>query len=98
MAQHHLVPCSNFTAAGKILSETLLLLFGHFFCPPLDLLLYGAELLDLTQPALNRLLGVPISFALFGGKKGELEARHCPFEPVKPVVIHLREDHKEETS
>ena len=96
MVEHHLIACGDFAPARKVLSEALLFLFGHLSCSPLYLLLHGAELLDLAQPPLNRLLAVPIGFALIGRKKGKLDRGRCLFEPVKPVVIHLGKDKQEE--
>ena len=54
------------------------------------------RLLDLAQPPINRLLAVPIGFALIGRKKSKLDRGCYLFEPVKPVVIHLGEDKQEE--
>src|SRR4030095_7688191 len=96
MVEHHLIACSDFAPARKVLSETLLFLFGHLSCSPLYLLLHGAETLDLAQPALNRLLAVVIGLGLIGAKEGELAGGDCLFEPVKPVVIHRGKDKQEE--
>ena len=96
MVEHHLVACGNFAPARKILSEALHLLFGQLPCSPLYLLLHRAELLDLAQSPLNRLLAVLIGFALIGGQEGELDGGYCGFELVKPVVIHLWKDQKQQ--
>src|SRR4030095_6606835 len=96
MVEHHLIACGDFAPARQVLSEALPFLFGHLSCPPLYLLLHRAETLDFAQPPLNRLLAVLIGFALIGGEEGELNRGHCLFEPVKPVVIHLGKEEKEE--
>src|SRR4030095_9495569 len=96
MVEHHLIACSDFAPARKVLSETLLFLFGHLSCSPLYLLLHGAETLDLAQPALNRLLAVVIGLALIGAKEDELDGGDRLFKPVKPVVIHLGKNKQEE--
>ena len=67
-------------------------------CSPLHLLLHCTETLHLAHPALHRVLAVPVGFAFIGSKKGELNRGHPLFEPVKPVMIYLREDEKEKTS
>jgi hypothetical protein len=89
MVEHHLIACGDFTPARKVLSEALLLFFGHLSRPPLYLLLHGTETLDLAQPPLNRLLAIVIGLALVGGEEDELDRGRRFFEPVKPVVIHL---------
>src|SRR6266481_9028156 len=98
MVEHHLVTGGDFAPAGEVLSKTLLLFFGHLLCSPLHLLLHCAETPHLAHPALHRVSAVPVSFAFIGSKKSELDGGRCLFEPVKPVMIHLREDEKEKTS
>src|SRR5262245_18665122 len=96
MVEYHLIACDDFAPARKVLSEALLLFFGHLSGPPLYLLLHGAETLDLAQPPLNCLLAVVISLTLVGGEEDELDRGRRFFEPVKPVVIHLGKDKQEE--
>ena len=98
MLEHYLVTGDDFAPARKILSEALLHLFGHLARAPLHLFLHGAQLSDFALPLLNCFLAIPLGFTLVGSEKSELDSGHCLFQPVEPVVVHLRKEKEQEAS